>query len=172
MQQQKNGGPSTYVEATGGDAALASRCMNTFLFLAFAAGAAIAAQASMNAHLGLLLGNPAHATVVAFSVGLLVLVAGLSVAGQPLDLDAARAVPAYLWVSGGLLSSGAIVAFYWLIPRMGIGPMMSAALAGQLLLAMALSHVGAFGQPVVPFTLKRLLGAGTLLLGVLLVQRG
>lgn len=146
--------------------------MNTLVLLALFAGAAIAAQASMNAHLGRLLGNPAHATVVAFGVGLAFLVSLLTVTRQTLDVAAARTVPAYLWVSGGLLSSVAIVGFYWLIPRMGIGPMMSAALTGQLLLAMVISHFGWFDQPVVSFTPVRLVGAGTLLLGVVLVNRG
>lgn len=146
--------------------------MNSFVCFALLAGAAIAAQASMNAHLGRLLGNPAHATVVAFGVGLTALVALLAFTRQPPDLAAARTVPPYLWVAGGLLSSVAIVGFYWLIPRMGIGPMMSAALTGQLLVAMLFSHFGWFDQPVATLTPTRVAGAVTLLLGVLLVNRG
>lgn len=146
--------------------------MNTFVCFALLAGAAIAAQASMNAHLGRLLGNPAHATVVAFGVGLTALVALLTLTRQAPDLAAARTVPGYLWVTGGLLSSVAIVGFYWLIPRMGVGPMMSAALTGQLLVAMVFSHFGWFDQPTAPMTPARVAGAATLLLGVVLVNRG
>jgi transporter family-2 protein len=90
--------------------------------LALFAGAAIALQAGLNASLGRQLGNPLFATVVAFGAGLgFTLLATLAVTGRLPEAVVVRAVPVYLWFTGGLFSAFAIVSVYWLIPRIGIG---------------------------------------------------
>ena len=141
--------------------------------LALLAGAAIAIQAGLNASLGKQLGNPLFATVVAFGAGLgFTLLAALAVTRQVPEAVTIRAVPSYLWFAGGLFSAFAIVSFYWLIPRMGIGATMSFMLSGQLLLALIASHYGWFKLPVTPFSPMKVTGAATLLVGVVLVNRG
>lgn len=145
--------------------------MNVHAILAVSAGAALAAQAGMNARLGRLLGDAAHATLVAFGVGVAFLVTVLAIAGRLPNAAAARTVPAYLWFAGGLLGAAAIVSLYWLMPRMGIGATTSLALGGQLVFALVAGHFGWFGLPSSPMTSTRALGALTLLVGLILINR-
>ncbi|GAB6147223.1 DMT family transporter [Desulfocicer niacini] len=56
--------------------------------------------------------------------------------------EAIRSVPFYLWFLGGALSSFGVAMFYYLTPKMGVGPMMSYALTAQLLIAITASHFG------------------------------
>jgi transporter family-2 protein len=140
--------------------------------LALLSGGAIAVQATMNARLGQLLGSPLYATTVAFGVGF-VLVATVALVYSRLVAPprGLAAVPLQLWCAGGLLGTLALVSLYWLIPKIGIGPTVSLALAGQLLVALVAGHLGWFGLPRTPITATRAVGAGALLLGAFLVQR-
>jgi len=148
--------------------------MNLILLqlLALAGGVALAIQAGLNTRLGVLLQSPLLATSVAFTGSLsFTLFAFLATAGDLPDKQVLKSVPLYLWFSGGLLSAFALSAFYWLIPKIGVGPLVSFSLAGQLGLAMVASHFGWFHLPVIPITLSRMSGVGALLLGILLINR-
>lgn len=140
--------------------------------LAALAGALIAVQAGMNAQLGVLLHSPLRASGVAFSVSALVtLLLLLCTDSAPQPLSGNRAIPAWLWL-GGLFSASGVGLFYYLIPRMGAGAMMSIALTSQLCVAMTLSHFGWFGLPQTPLDTTRAVGLGALLSGVYLVNGG
>ncbi len=141
--------------------------------LALIAGAAIAAQANMNAQLGLLLKSSLIATAFAFfssftfsAIGMIVILRSYP------SVELLRQVPVYLWFSGGLLSASGIAAFYWLLPKMGAGPMFSSALSGQLLFALIAGHYGWFGLPMSPITGLKIIGGLSLLFGIVLIHRG
>ncbi|SMR73446.1 DMT family transporter [Marinobacterium sediminicola] len=138
-------------------------------WLALSAGAAIAVQAGMNARLGVVLGNTMLGTSIAFAVACLVslLVVVLQLARLP-DFDRVGDVPNYLWL-GGVISAFGVGMFYFLIPRMGVGPMMAFALTGQIILAVICSHFGWFDQPVRPINTIRLIGLLVLIAGVSLI---
>ncbi len=138
-------------------------------WLALSAGGAIAIQAGINARLGVELGNTMLGTGVAFAVACLVsmLVVVFQRAGMP-SVDRLQAVPLYLW-GGGIISAFGVGMFYFLIPRMGVGPMMSFALSGQIVLAVIASHFGWFDQPVKPMNLTRMMGLLILVAGVSLI---
>ena len=145
--------------------------MNQLALLAIAAGGAIALQASMNAQLGVLLKNAMLATSVAFLCSCLFMVAALLAATKHYpQWHEVRAVPVYLWFSGGALSAFGVAMFYYLIPKMGVGSMMSYALSGQIIIAVLASHFGWFDLPVKPLSLVKLIGAATLILGVFLLN--
>ena len=141
--------------------------------IAFAAGAAIAAQASLNAQLGVLLRSPLLATAVAFFSSLIftVIACAAMVKNLP-SVETLKTVPYYLWFCGGLLSTFGIATFYWLIPKMGMGPMLSYALAGQLILAMLAGHFGWFQLPVIPISTLKLVGVLSLILGIVFINNG
>ena len=146
--------------------------MNPHALLALLAGAAIATQASMNARLGVLLQSSLSATAVAFGMSCLFTLTALALAGQHVPgWQDARTVPPYLWFSGGILASTGVGLFYFLIPKMGIGPMMSYALTGQLLIAVISSHFGWFELPLKPFTLTRAFGITALIVGTVIINR-
>ncbi|MCB9876535.1 MAG: DMT family transporter [Planctomycetes bacterium] len=140
--------------------------------LAIVAGAAIALQAGINTALGQRLGSPLYATVVAFGAGLCFAALAALLRARVAAGPAWRGVPTHLWFVGGLLGVFALASFYWLIPRLGIGTTLSLTLTGQLLVALAAGHLGWFGLPPAPLSTLRLIGAGTLLLGILLVTKG
>lgn len=142
-----------------------------FALLALFAGALIALQAGMNSWLGVLLKNALLATVVAFLVS--VLVSGtvlISTTKHWPALNDIRAVPWYLWL-GGVLSATGVGLFYLLIPKLGVGTMMSFALTGQLILAVVISHFGWFDLPQAPINHKKLLGLMAMVVGLVLVNR-
>lgn len=147
-----------------------------FLFLPFfalLAGAAIAIQAAMNARLGVLLKSPLLAACVAFCSSLLFTgVVFTALQGEFPTLDAAKRIPFYLWFAGGLLSTFGIASFYWLIPKMGVGPLVSYGLTGQLLVAIIAGHFGWFHLPLTTLTPVKGLGMLSLFVGILLINQG
>lgn len=139
--------------------------------IALLAGAAIAAQASMNAQLGVLLRSAMLGTGVAFLAGLgFTLLAFFAISRDIPSLETVRAVPVYLWFSGGALSAFAISTYFYLIPQMGIGTMMSWALTGQLVVAMLAGHFGWFDLPEQPISWLRLAGVAALVIGIILIN--
>lgn len=125
----------------------------------------------MNAQLGKLLQNPVLAACVAFASSILfTTIALFAVTKEFPASDSIRAVPKYLWLSGGLLAAFAISMFYYLIPRMGIGPMMSFALSGQLIVAVGLGHLGWFDLPLKPINTTTSIGVGALITGIVLIN--
>jgi len=75
-----------------------------------------------------------------------------------------------LWFSGGALAAFGVGMYYFLIPKMGVGPMMSYALAGQLLLAVVASHFGWFDLPVKKIDFIKIVGIITLIVGIILIN--
>ncbi|MCG8314274.1 MAG: DMT family transporter [Pseudomonadales bacterium] len=139
--------------------------------LALLAGAAIAIQAPINAHLGVLLNSAMWASATAFLMACLFTLIAILCVVQPLpSFDLIKQVPLYLWCAGGALSAFGVGMFYFLIPKMGVGPMMSYALAGQLILATLFSHYGLLGLPQNSMDIGKLLGVTALLLGVGLIN--
>lgn len=147
--------------------------MNYWLIIAFTSGAAISIQAAMNAQLGNLLKNPLLASCIAFCSSIFfTLLAILVFTKEFPSTDIIRSVPVYLWFSGGILSAFAISMFYYLIPQIGIGPMMSFALTGQLIIAVISGHFGWFDLPLIPLTSGKFLGVVAMISGVLLINNG
>jgi transporter family-2 protein len=145
--------------------------MSLFSLLALAAGAAIAVQATMNAKLGVLLKSSTIGTSVAFLFALIFTVLAMLVSiKQYPNLAEIKSVPFYLWFSGGALSAFGVGMFYYLIPKMGVGSMMSYALSGQILIAIIASHLGWFDLPSKPINSFKVIGTILLISGVLLIN--
>ena len=70
----------------------------------------------------------------------------------------------------GLFGLGVVFAGAYLGPRLGVALFISALIAGQMLAALALDHVGAFGAAVQSATALRMAGVAALILGVALVR--
>lgn len=139
--------------------------------LALVAGAAIATQATMNAQLGVLLKSSMLGTSIAFLFSFVFSVSAmlLSTKQYP-QMGDVRSVPLYLWFSGGALSAFGVGMFYYLIPKMGVGSMMSYALSGQMLVAVIASHFGWFSLPIKPIDMIKVFGSASLIVGVLLLN--
>ncbi|GHF96224.1 DMT family transporter [Thalassotalea marina] len=145
--------------------------MNAFAFLALFAGAAIAVQAALNTKLGVITNNTFFATSVAFLVAFITTCAAFLIFmnGLP-NVNTLRSVPVYMWFTGGMISALGVGLFYFLIPKMGVGQMMSFALTGQLITAMIISHQGWLNLPEKPIEIQSIIGAILMIFGVILVN--
>jgi len=143
----------------------------TYASYALLAGAAIALQAAMNARLGVLLNSSIAATATAFFFSCLIMVAAYSLTSENLiSTSTIKSVPWYLWF-GGLFSAFGVGMFYFLIPKMGVGPMMSLALTGQLIIAITSSHYGFFNLPIQPINPLKIVGVVLLIVGIVLINK-
>lgn len=134
-------------------------------------GMLLPVQAGVNAQLRNALGHPLIAAGASFLVGTLAILLATALARAPWpSLAAAERVPWWGWI-GGLLGAVYIVGTIVLAPRLGAALLTAAIIAGQLGAALALDHFGLVGFARVPVTATRVLGAGLLLAGVLLIQR-
>jgi len=143
------------------------------MFLSFVAGIALATQASLNAHLGQLLTNSLLATFIAFISSAFFTILGVLVYMREFpSMETVKAVPSYLWFTGGILSAFALATFYYLIPKIGILPLITFSLAGQLLFSVVAGHFGWFDLPVSTITLNKTLGVAAMLLAIYLINKG
>ncbi|AZQ85249.1 DMT family transporter [Colwellia sp. Arc7-635] len=142
---------------------------------ALLAGSCIAVQAAMNARLGQIINNTWLATSYAFFTSFLLVflmflllnTTGITIQWQQTSFSE---VPWYLWFSC-VLSDIGVVSMYWLIPKMGVGTLMSYALTGQLIVAMLISHFDLFESPQKFISMTKLAGSLLLIMGILLLNK-
>jgi transporter family-2 protein len=142
---------------------------------ALLAGSCIAVQAAMNARLGQIINNTWLATSYAFFTSFLLVflmflllnTTSITIQWQQTSFSE---VPWYLWFSC-VLSVIGVGSMYWLIPKMGVGTLMSYALTGQLIVAMLISHFGLFESPQKFISMTKLAGSLLLIMGILLLNK-
>ncbi|WP_109433933.1 DMT family transporter [Aquimarina sp. AU119] len=147
--------------------------MNQYILsiIAFIAGVFLAAQGGLNAHLGVLLKNPILASVVAFFCSTIFAVTFilLTVKDIPTWTDI-KEIPVYLWFSGGLFSVLGVSLYYYTIPKLGISTMISLGLFGQLTFSILAGHFGWLNLPTEPITIKKIIGAISMIAGIVLIN--
>jgi len=142
---------------------------------ALLAGSCIAVQAAMNARLGQIINNTWLATSYAFFTSFLLVflmflllnTTSITIQWQQTSFSE---VPWYLWFSC-VLSVIGVGSMYWLIPKMGVGTLMSYALTGQLIVAMLISNFGLFESPQKFISMTKLAGSLLLIMGILLLNK-
>ena len=141
------------------------------LLLALVAGVLLAVQAPTNAILGKASGSPVMAAFISFLVGSLALgVATLATSGR-LFAPGLRQVPWYAWV-GGIYGAFFVAVAAFAAPRIGVGVLLTAAVAGQLAAAIVLDHYGLLGLARHPVTITRIAGVLLVFAGAWLVRAG
>lgn len=139
--------------------------------IAFVGGVLLAAQGVFNSHLGIILKNPLFASVTAFISSTVFAIIFIVVGSKnPPSLTIIKSVPFYLWFTGGLLSLIGITFYYYTIPKLGISTIISIGLFGQITFSIIAGHFGLFGLPVEPITLKRIIGAVSMISGIYLIN--
>lgn len=147
--------------------------MTYFILLSFFAGVAIAMQANINSYLAVLLTSSIFATLFALisSVICISLASFFFVKELP-SFELIRTVPLYLYIIVGILSAFALATFYFVIPKIGILTMLSFALSGQLVFSLISSNYGWFQMPVSSFSISKIMGVSSMLLGIFLINKG
>ena len=141
------------------------------ILLMVAGGLGLAVQAAINSRLRLGVHNPILSALISFLVGAVALavvyMTGAAGRGRLNDLGT---LPWWAWI-GGLFGAFYVAASAQAVPRIGTALVIACAVLGQLVAALALDSAGWLGVPKVPLNGWRLLGAGLLFVGVLLMQR-
>ncbi|MDP5309021.1 DMT family transporter [Paracoccus spongiarum] len=140
------------------------------LLTAVFAGAVIPMQAGANAMLARALGHPLWAALVSLALSAVLLVPVLLALRVPLpQLAALAGQPRWIWL-GGAAGAIYVTAAVIMAPRLGAAGFMLALIAGQILAAMLIDQLGAVGFQRRPLDTPRLIGAGLVLAGVLVMQ--
>lgn len=144
----------------------------SLLVIAFAVGAAVPLQSAVNAQMGVHLGHPLYGALTNTSVATLILaVLALAVRVPPPRLQAAANGPWWLW-TGGLVGAAFVFGALFVAPRIGAASFAAATIFGTIVAALVIDHFGILGFMVQPVSLLRLLGAASVLIGLLLMQAG
>lgn len=142
-----------------------------FLYtLALGAGVSLTVQQALNGGLRASLGSPAWAALVSYVGGLLTMIAVLIALGEHVPSWKAMAGTPWWGWSGGLLGGAYILLSILLLPQLGSATLIALIIAGQLLAAIMLDHLGALGLAPHPINMSRLLGGVLLIAGVILIR--
>lgn len=137
--------------------------------LVFAGGGMLAVQAPTNALLARAGGSPVLAALISFAVGTLALAVVWFATGKRANIAGFEALPWYTWV-GGIYGAFFVAIAAYAAPRIGLAPLITISVAGQIAMALWLDQAGALGLPHEPITPGRMIGALLVVGGVILVR--
>jgi len=141
------------------------------MLAAMTAGAAVVVQQGLNAQLRGLLGSAAWSGVVSYAVGLACMLLLAASLRDPLPSPAILArIPGWAW-SGGAFGAVFVGLAIVLVPRLGAAPFIALLVAGQMLAAVAIDHLGWLGLAQRPLDGARTLGIVLLVGAVMLIRR-
>jgi transporter family-2 protein len=138
--------------------------------VALLAGAGLPFQAASNAAVGRALGHPFWGALTSLVISAMVILPllGAQRAEAP-TISTALQGPWWLWV-GGILGAVYVGGAAAVTPKLGAGGFLVCVVAGQMVVAMAVDHLGLMGIAPKPVNLLRLAGVALILGGVLLVH--
>jgi transporter family-2 protein len=133
-------------------------------------GVVLTVHLAMNGKVGAAIGNPRIGNMVFWCIGAVgAILIGLT-GWQSGALAGVRHVNPLL-LTAGLMGASLVFGIAWLFPEVGAANATIALLFGQIVSSMVLSHYGWLGSPVLPMTLRSVLGAAVMLVGVILAIR-
>ncbi|GBO55667.1 integral membrane protein [Pseudanabaena sp. lw0831] len=124
----------------------------------------------MNGVVARYVGSALLANIPFYLLGAITTLLLYSLTGNFSAVSRFREVPSYLYLSG-FISAFLVFGSTFLIPRLGAGRFFVLFVAGQILMALAVSHFGLLDSPQDPITLKKVFGAILLLIGVVLATQ-
>lgn len=138
-----------------------------FWLIAFAMGVMTSIYLPINGVVARCVGLALLANVPFYLLGTITTLFLFSFTGNFSTVARFRDVPSYLYLSG-FISAFLVFGSTFLIPRLGAGKFFVLFVAGQIIMALMVSHFGLLASPQVPITLKKGLGALLLIVGVVL----
>lgn len=134
------------------------------------AGCLLGTQPSVNGQLGRSVEHPLQASLISFASGtaILLLLSVVSGTFPPAFTTPPRDLPWWIWF-GGAIGVVLVTTSLILVPRVGSLPWFAAVMTGQTVAALILDHYGWLGNPRAHASPLRLLGAGLLIAGVLVI---
>ncbi|WP_201323864.1 DMT family transporter [Pseudanabaena sp. lw0831] len=141
-----------------------------FWLIAFVMGVITSVYLPMNGVVARYVGSALLANIPFYLLGAITTLLLYSLTGNFSAVSRFREVPSYLYLSG-FISAFLVFGSTFLIPRLGAGRFFVLFVAGQILMALAVSHFGLLDSPQDPITLKKVFGAILLLIGVVLATQ-
>jgi bacterial/archaeal transporter family-2 protein len=132
-------------------------------------GSLIALQAPINSGLGKVTGTM-PAAAISFTVGTMLLLGIVVVAGEAGNLARAADVKWY-YLIGGILGAAYVTTVLLTVRTLGAGGVTAATVAGQLTMSVIIDRIGFLGLDETPITLGRVIGVMLLFAGTVLVIR-
>lgn len=140
--------------------------------LALAAGAIVPLQTGTNAALSRGLGNGIMASFVVFVIAALCMGIVLLIMRQSMPAASQlTSIPAYAWVTGGILGTVYIFLLIYLAPKLGMASVTGFVVAGQLLMAVIFDHFGLMNFPVHAINWQRMAGILLMAGGLFLIKK-
>lgn len=146
--------------------------MNAYMLylLVIAAGASVAFQQVLIANLRMQVGSAWWAAVASYLVGLLFTLAIALIAPGPKMTDIIPRGGDWLPWFGGIFGAIFLAITILMVPKLGAATTISLIIVGQLTLSLVMDHFGLLGLPIQPVSAIKMLGAGFLILGVVLIR--
>lgn len=139
--------------------------------LAFTAGISIVIQQALNANLRTALDSAVWSGFTSYLVGLLCMAVLVIALREPIPSAGAMSrIPWWAW-SGGMFGAIFIAFAIYLVPVLGAATFISLLIAGQMIASITFDHFGWLGLAQRTIDLPRLIGAGLLIAGVVLIRR-
>ena len=135
-----------------------------YILLALFIGIISAIYLPMNSSVSRYLGSPLTANITFYFVALVTSIIVFCAIGDFQTISNIKNVPAYLYLTG-FISAFIVLAITFLIPILGPRKLLILSLAGQLVMAMIISHLGVLESPKDPITIKKIIGATLLFVG-------
>ncbi|HCM89856.1 MULTISPECIES: DMT family transporter [Vagococcus] len=147
--------------------------MNIFIFLILGliAGACFPVQATINSRLGSYTKNPLTASLIAFSVGSIVLFLLVILFNFKSFFNIDTSVSPLVFLGGPIAGVIYNVANIILFSKIGAMITTMVTITGQMVTGMLIDHFGLLGMPVSAITGSRLLGIGMMLIAIFLFQK-
>ncbi len=131
------------------------------------AGVAIALQAPINSALGRSIDSSLAAAAISFGVGFAALLALVALGGEAGAIVRVGALPKWLLL-GGALGAFYVWAALWSVPILGVLTTITVLILGQMVAALVLDYIGAFGLVARDLSPTRILAALLVAGGVIL----
>ncbi len=120
----------------------------------------------MNSSVSKYLGSPLTATVSFYTVALATSILIFIFFGKFETIYKIKNVPPYLFLTG-FISAFIVLGITFLIPKIGVRKLFILSIAGQIIMAIIVSHFGALESPKDPITFRKIIGAILLFSGAL-----
>ena len=140
------------------------------VLLALLAGISVAIQPLLNASASAALGHPLWGALASATVTFLALSVVVFAMRLPLPTGRVLGAPPIWLYGGGLIGALMLFAGLFVAPKLGIATTVALFIGGQLVAALVIDHFGWLGVPTHLVSIPRVLGAGCLVAGVLLIR--
>jgi transporter family-2 protein len=138
-----------------------------YIGCAFLMGMTMSIYLPMNSSVSRHLGSSLAASVTFFTVALVTSILIFLLFGELGAISKIRNVPIYLYLTG-FISAFMVIGTTFLIPNVGARKFFLLLIAGQVVMAIIVSHFGMLESPQDPISIKKLIGAALVVGGAII----